>query len=90
VVANDYYELCQGFYDGTIYMQSINGSHIVLMEKKDNLTKIGDFVPISLLNSSAKLLTKPLANRMQKIILKIIHKNQYEFLKDRSIQDCLA
>jgi hypothetical protein len=90
MVANDYYELCQGFFDGTICMQSINGSRIVLVPKKDNPTKIGDFRPISLLNSSVKLLTKILANRLQKIILKIIHKNQYGFIKERSIQDCLA
>jgi hypothetical protein len=35
-------------------MQSINGSHIGLVPKKDNPIKIGDFWPISLLNSSVK------------------------------------
>jgi hypothetical protein len=35
-------------------------------------------------------LTKLLADKLQKIVLKIIHKNQYGFLKGRSIQDCLA
>jgi retron-type reverse transcriptase len=70
-------------------MQSINTSHIVLVPKKDNLIVIGDFRPISLLNSSVKLLTKILANRLQKIILKIIHRNQYGFIKEMNIQDCL-
>jgi hypothetical protein len=45
-------------------MQSINGSHIVLVPKKDNLLRVGDFRPISLLNSSMKILTKILANRL--------------------------
>jgi hypothetical protein len=67
-------------------MQSINVSHIVLIPKKNNPSKIGDFRPISLLNSSVKLLIKLLANRLQKIILKIIHKNQYDFIRDRNIQ----
>jgi retron-type reverse transcriptase len=71
-------------------MQSINGSHIVLVPKKDNPLRVGDFRPISLLNSSMKILTKILANRLQKIILKFIHINQYGFIKGRSIQDCLA
>jgi retron-type reverse transcriptase len=31
-----------------------------------------------------------LANRLQKIILKLVHKNQYGFLKKRSIHDCLG
>jgi hypothetical protein len=33
-LAQDFYDLCQGFYEGRIYMQSINGSHIVLVPKK--------------------------------------------------------
>jgi hypothetical protein len=71
-------------------MKSINESHIVLVPKKDNPVRINDFKPISLLNSSVKLLTKLLANRLQGIILNIIHKNQYGFIKERNIQDCLA
>jgi hypothetical protein len=31
-----------------------------------------------------------LANRLQKIILKLVHINQYGFLKERSIHDCLG
>jgi hypothetical protein len=89
-LAQDFYDLCQGFYEGRIYMQSINGSHIVLVPEKDNSSKVGDFRPISLLSSSVKLLTKLLAYRLQKIILGIIHKNQYEFIRERNIQDYLA
>ena len=43
-----------------------------------------------LLNCCLKVVTKILANRLQKVILKIVHKNQYGFLKGRTIQDCLA
>jgi hypothetical protein len=42
------------------------------------------------LNNLVKLLTKLLANRLQAVILKSIHQNQYGFIKGRSIQDCLA
>jgi hypothetical protein len=90
MIAADFYELCQGFYDGKICMQSINRSYIVLVHKKDNPSRVGDFRPISLRNSSVKLLTKILANKLQKVILQIIHKNQYGFIKERNIQDCLA
>jgi hypothetical protein len=89
-VSQDYYELCNGFYEGDICMQSINGSHIVLVPKIDNPTKVGDYRPISLLNSSIKLITKILANRLQQVIPQLIHKNQYGFIRDRSIDDCLA
>ena len=51
---------------------------------------VSDFRPISLLNSSVKLLIKTLANRLQPKITSLIHKNQYGFIKKRTIQDCLA
>jgi hypothetical protein len=51
---------------------------------------VSDFRALSLLNSSINLITKILANRLPKVILQVIHQNQYEFLKNRSIQDCLA
>jgi retron-type reverse transcriptase len=37
-----------------------------------------------------KFLTKLVANRLQRRILDCIHKNQYGFLKARTIQDCIA
>lgn len=51
---------------------------------------MGDFRPISLLNTCIKLITKLLADRLQTIILQLVHQNQYGFIKSRSIQDCLA
>ena len=55
-----------------------------------DLRGVSDYKPISLLNTSIKLLTKLLANRLQKKIRGLIHKNQYGFIKTRTIQDCLA
>jgi hypothetical protein len=37
-----------------------------------------------------KIITKQLANRLQKEIIPLIHQNQYGFIKTRTIQDCLA
>lgn len=48
------------------------------------------FRPISLLNYTIKIITKLLDNILQKTILKLVHINQYGFLKERSIHDCLA
>jgi hypothetical protein len=36
---------------------------------------VSDYKPISLLNTSIKLVTKILANRLQKFIVNLIHKN---------------
>jgi retron-type reverse transcriptase len=35
------------------------------------------------------LITKLLANRLEAVILNLIHQNQYGFIKTRTIQDCL-
>jgi hypothetical protein len=90
VISSDSHAICSSFYDGTICMQSINGSYITLLPKNSSPVSVNDYMSISLLNSSVKLLTKILANRLQKVITKLIHVNQYGFIKDRSIQDCLA
>jgi hypothetical protein len=76
VLSNDFNELCEAFYNHEICIQSINNSYIVLIPKVHNPSKVLDYRPISLLNSSIKLITKILANRLQSTILKIIHQNQ--------------
>jgi hypothetical protein len=71
-------------------MRSINGSYVTLIPKNNSPDSVGDYRPISLLNTSVKVLTKILANRLQQVITKLVHQNQYGFIKARSIQDCLA
>jgi hypothetical protein len=89
-IKQDYYDICEAFNQGNLCMRSINNDYITLVHKKDSPETINDFRPISLLNSSAKLITKLLADRLQQVIMKLIHENQYEFIKSKSIQGCLA
>jgi hypothetical protein len=90
IIGHDIKKLIKDFYEEKISLESINSTFITLIPKFDNPTTANDFRPISLLNSVLKIITKLLANRLQKIILKLVHKNQYGFLKERSIQDCLG
>jgi hypothetical protein len=55
-----------------------------------NPSAVSEYRPISLLNSSIKLITKILANILQKFILKVVHQNQYDFIRNRNIQAALA
>jgi hypothetical protein len=86
-IKEEFYGMCFDFFDHFLCIQSINGSYITMVP---NPSKVSDFKPISVLNYSIKLITEILANRLQKVILQVIHQNQYGFLKSRSIQDCLA
>jgi hypothetical protein len=90
IISADVKQLIRDFHSGNINLESINSSFITLVPKVDSPSSPGDFRPISLLNCVLKIITKLLANRLQSIILSLVHKNQYGFLKKRSIQDCLG
>jgi len=81
LVCEDFYSLCDAFYSDNICLQSINGSHITLIPKKDDALKVSNYKPISLLNNSIKLITKLLANRLQLVLPSLIHKNHMVLLK---------
>jgi hypothetical protein len=90
IIRNDMYKLCFDFFHHQADLKSINHSYITLVPKKDNPEKVNDFRPISLLNSSIKMVTKLLANRLQTLVVEIVHENQYGFIKGKIIQDCLG
>ena len=90
IICEDFYELARAFYSGEARLENLNGSFITLIPKKHNPELVTDFRPISLTNVGLKFLTKIGANRFQKEIMRCIHKNQYGFIKSRTIQDCLA
>ena len=73
-----------------IDISCLNSSHIALIPKKSNPATVDDYRPISLLNYSLKCITKLLSTRLQSVITRLVHPNQYGFIKGRTIQDCLA
>jgi hypothetical protein len=87
---NDIYNLCDEFYHHHADLKCINYSYITLVPKKDNPECVNDYKPISLVNSAPKLICKLLANRLQSVILDLVHENQYGFIKGKTIQDFLG
>lgn len=62
-------------------------SIIMLIPKKPNAAAPGDFRPITMVHSFAKLLSKLLATRLAPRLNGMISKNQSAFIKGRTIHD---
>jgi hypothetical protein len=90
IIKSIFYRLARDFQEGRVNLQNINSSYITLVPKVAAPVRVNDFRPISLTNVCLKFLTKLAANRLQDKILGCIHKNQYGFLRNRSIQDCIS
>jgi hypothetical protein len=90
IIKQDFFKLIQDFHEGTLQLKNINESFITLVPKVHNPESVNDYRPISLTNACLKFLTKLVANRFQQRILSRVYKNQYGFIKSRTIQDCVA
>lgn len=64
----------------------LTSAYMVLIPKKEPMV-IGDYRPISLLHSFAKLLTKMLANRLAPRLGAIVAPNQSVFIHGHCIHD---
>jgi hypothetical protein len=86
IIREDVYGVCLDFFNGTVDIEAINNSFITLIPKVNNPSSVNDSRPISLL----KIITKLPGDRLQSVIIPLVHKNQYDFIKSRTIQDYLA
>jgi hypothetical protein len=65
----------------------INCAYITLVPKKSDAEEVGDYRPISLVHSFAKLFSKLLANRLRPKMEKLVSCNQSAFIKGRNLHD---
>ena len=65
-------EMFKEFYEQNVFLKSLNNTFFVLLPKKGETEDLGDFRPISLLRGLYKLLAKVLANRLKKVIGKVV------------------
>lgn len=77
------------FHEKAVIPQGANSSFIVLIPKKIDLLCKLDFRPISLINSSIKLLLIVLANRIKHTLSYLISEEQFAFFKGRNINESI-
>ncbi|XP_028055291.1 uncharacterized protein LOC114259471 [Camellia sinensis] len=68
-------------------IKGIINSFITLIPKKDCPESLADYCPISLIGFLYKVLSKMLANRVKKVIPKVVSNVQSAFLKGRNVLD---
>lgn len=84
---NDIITFIKEFFVNSSLVGGLNRSFVTLVPKKDNPIGIQDYRPISLINSTYKILSKVLANRLKKLFPFVIDHAQFVFLGGRNILD---
>ena len=73
------------FYKHKKFVRNLNTTFVVLIPKKGDVEDLKDFRPISLVGGLYKLLAKVLANRLKRVIEKVISLAQNAFVEGRQI-----
>lgn len=64
MVKDDVFKLCEDFHAGRARLERINWANVTLIPKVASPDSPGDYRPISLINSSLKIVSKILATRL--------------------------
>ena len=83
VVKGDLMEVFADFHTQGKFVKSFNSTFISLIPKIHRAKEIKDFRPISLVGGVYNIIAKVLANRMRRVIDRIISKPQNAFVKGR-------
>ncbi|KAJ9673635.1 hypothetical protein PVL29_023281 [Vitis rotundifolia] len=80
-------DMFKEFYEQRSFVKSLNTTFLTLIPKKGGAEDLGDFRPISLLGGLYKLMAKVLANRLKKVLDKLVSEDQNAFVRGRQILD---
>lgn len=86
-IGDDIFEASTSWLHNRRIPLGVNDSIITLIPKCDEPKTMKDLRPIALCNVVLKIVTKVLANRLKKVLPKVIRENQSAFLKGRLITD---
>ena len=80
-------DMFKEFHEQNSFLKSFNNMFLILLPKRGRDEDLGDYRPISLLEGLYKLLAKVLANRLKKVIGKVVSPDQNAFSMGRQILD---
>ena len=87
IVKKDVMDFFKDFHQHGRFVKSLNSTFLVLIPKKEGVEDIKDFRPISMVGSLYKLLAKVLANRLKKVMSRLVNLAQNAFVEGRQILD---
>ena len=73
------------FYEHNRFVQSLNSMFFVSILKKGDVMDIKDFRPISLVGGLYKILAKVLANKLKRVVGKVVSEAPNAFVEGRHI-----
>ena len=88
-VKNEVLGFFQEFHEQGRFVKHLNATFVVLIPKKQTVEDLRDLRPISLVSGLYKILTKVLANRIKKVLDKVISKSQNAFVEGSQILDAV-
>ena len=80
-------DMFKEFHEHKSFLKSLNNAFLILIPNKSGVEDLGDFRPISLLGGLYKLMAKVLANRLKKVVGKVVSTVQNAFVTGRQILD---
>ena len=90
VVGSDVVLAVQDFFITGVIFLGLNSSFIILLPKLRESISVDQFRPIVLSNFLFKISSKILADRLARVTSRIISPQQFSFIRDRHIEDCIA
>ena len=82
-VKNEVLGFFKEFHEQCRFVKNLNATFLVLIPKKQTMEDFKDLRPISLVGGLYKILTKVLANRIKRVMDKVISKSQNAFVEGR-------
>ena len=77
------------FHDQCRFVKNLNAIFLVLIPKKQTVEDFKDLRPINLMGGLYKILTKVLANKIKRVMDKVISKSQNAFVEGQQILDTI-